>query len=87
MGALNLPMCEIQPLIPVYLMAAGVVLILHGVVRIFASIPTPPASRRQRNKQSRLNRDLCLYAIEGVVLLIMVIVVILGKLLLSFKNH
>jgi hypothetical protein len=57
-------MCEIQPLIPVYLLAAGVVLIIHGVVRVFASIPNPP-SRRNGNKKSKLHRDLCIYAIEG----------------------
>lgn len=78
-GALNLPMCEIQPMIPVYLLCSGAVLIVHGLVRIFASIPSPPPStRRPRSTRSKLNRDLCLYAIEGIVLLAMIVVVILG---------
>lgn len=60
-------------------MAAGIVLITHGIVRIFASIPTPPvSSRRQRSITSKLRRDLCTYAIEGIVLLFMIIVTILG---------
>jgi hypothetical protein len=72
-------MCEIQPMIPVYLLCSGAVLILHGIVRIFASIPSPPSARRQRPARSKLNRDLCVYAIEGLVLLGMVVVVILGN--------
>jgi hypothetical protein len=72
-------MCEIQPLIPVYLMAAGVILIIHGVVRIFASIPNPPARRDRSVNKTKLHKDLCLYAIEGTVLLAMIVVMILGK--------
>ncbi|KAI6215174.1 hypothetical protein M3Y94_00354600 [Aphelenchoides besseyi] len=77
-GALNLPMCEIQPLIPIYLLLSGLLLILHGLVRSFSSIPTPRPRRTQQRARSTLFRDLCVYAIEALVLLFMVISVILG---------
>lgn len=76
-----MPMCEIQPLIPVYLLVSGIILLTHGIVRIFASIPSArPTRRQQQNPTNNLNRTLCVYAVEGLVLLFMLIVVIFGEL-------
>lgn len=77
-----MPMCEIQPLIPVYLLVSGIILLIHGIVRIFVSIPSTPTSRRQQRAQgNKLSRTLCLYAIEGTILLFMIIVVVFGNFL------
>ncbi|KAI6240843.1 hypothetical protein M3Y99_00391700 [Aphelenchoides fujianensis] len=74
-GSLNLPMCEIQPLIPVYLMMSGILLVVHGIRRASRVLRLDAPQQRRR---STLYRDLCVYAIEGLVLLAIVVTVILG---------
>ena len=87
LGALNLPSCQVQPMIPIYLMLSGGLLCAHGIVRIFASLPTPPPRRSAsgnggggaaRRSSSRLFRDLCVYAFEAIIVLGIIVVVILG---------
>jgi hypothetical protein len=79
-GTFNFPYCAVQPMIPVYLIASGCLLIINSVVRMFGYFPTSQAekSRRRINKKANLMSNLCFYGIEGIVLLAIIINLILG---------
>ncbi|CAD5217775.1 unnamed protein product [Bursaphelenchus okinawaensis] len=77
-GTYNYSMCEVQPLIPLYLILSGSALILHGIVRTAKSIPKPTNQRTQRLRKTSLYPDLLMHGLEAIVLLYMLICVILG---------
>ncbi|KAE9553501.1 hypothetical protein FO519_003293 [Halicephalobus sp. NKZ332] len=75
-GTFNFPFCYIQPMIPVFMIIAGVLLIINSLVRMIGHFP---ASKKPRgDKKARLTSALCYYGLEGMILLAIVINVILG---------
>ena len=76
-GTFNFPFCSIQPMIPVFMIIAGTLLIINSLVRMIAHFP---ASRRPRgDRKARLTSALCFYGLEGIILLAIVVNVILGE--------
>uniref|UniRef100_A0A1I7X2L1 MARVEL domain-containing protein n=1 Tax=Heterorhabditis bacteriophora TaxID=37862 RepID=A0A1I7X2L1_HETBA len=70
-GAFNIPFCRLQPMIPIWLMIAGLLFITSSVFRIYRLIPVPHTSERS------LSTDLCcrgtelLFALANIVWLIL----------------
>uniref|UniRef100_A0AC34FEC0 Uncharacterized protein n=1 Tax=Panagrolaimus sp. ES5 TaxID=591445 RepID=A0AC34FEC0_9BILA len=79
-GTFNFPYCAVQPMIPVYLIASGCLLIINSVVRMFGYFPSSRSGDNQRrtNKKANLMSNLCFYGIEGIILLAIIINLILG---------
>ncbi|CAD5222384.1 unnamed protein product [Bursaphelenchus xylophilus] len=77
-GSYNYSMCEIQPLMPLYLILSGSALIVHGIIRSAKAFPNPKRRSRNRPKKSSLYPDLLMHGLEGIALLYMLICVILG---------
>jgi len=80
-GTLNYPYCMAAPKIPVYLVLSGLILVVHGSVRICAHVPMPSASRNvSTNRPRRPNKayGFCMLAIEGAILALIVVVLVFG---------
>ncbi|KAL3113029.1 hypothetical protein niasHT_013494 [Heterodera trifolii] len=85
-GALNANPynCLIQPNVPIYLILSGILLILNGAARVFLSLSASPAEsakRRDTRQMRRSNgrRPALTYAVEGIGLLAILVVLILGS--------
>ncbi|CAJ0963481.1 unnamed protein product, partial [Mesorhabditis belari] len=81
MGAFNIPFCNVQPMIPIWLLVLGVLIIISSCVRIYAAIPMPSNRRRQAQAQTRATRlssDLCIKGTELILFLTIIIWMILG---------
>uniref|UniRef100_A0AC34QKK9 Uncharacterized protein n=1 Tax=Panagrolaimus sp. JU765 TaxID=591449 RepID=A0AC34QKK9_9BILA len=76
MGTFNYPFCNIQPMIPVFVIISGILLIINSLFRMLGHFPT--YRKRRNERKSTLNQDLCFYAIEGLILLAIIVNVILG---------
>ena len=80
-GTFNFPYCEVQPMIPVYLIVSGCLLIINAIVLMFGYFPTSRPTRS--NKKANLMSNLCFYGLEGIILLAIIITLILGTFLTS----
>jgi len=76
LGTFNFPFCPIQPMIPVFMITSGALLIINSLVRMIGHIPS--SKRIRGDKKARLTTALCYYGIEGLILLAIVVNVILG---------
>uniref|UniRef100_A0A7E4VMR6 MARVEL domain-containing protein n=1 Tax=Panagrellus redivivus TaxID=6233 RepID=A0A7E4VMR6_PANRE len=72
-GTFNYPYCNIQPMIPIYLITSGILLIINAIVRMASYM-----GQNQHPGNAKLKQELCYYGIEGIILLIIVVNVILG---------
>ncbi|KAJ1354211.1 hypothetical protein KIN20_038396 [Parelaphostrongylus tenuis] len=71
-GTFNIPFCPIQPMIPIWLIVTGVLIIVSSTLRIIRLIPSP--QHRRRN----LSLDLCCRASEALVIVSNVVWLTLG---------
>ncbi|CAJ0581454.1 unnamed protein product, partial [Mesorhabditis spiculigera] len=98
-GAFNIPFCNVQPMIPIWLLVLGVLIIISSCVRIYAAIPMPSRRRAAARagapqQASRLSADLCLKGTELIFFLATIIWIILGcvwvygsKWYVHFEEH
>lgn len=75
MGTFNIPFCQVQPMIPIWLIVAGVLFIITATLRIFRLIPAP---RRSSHRSRALSLDLCCRLSEGLFFVINVVWLTLG---------
>ncbi|OZC08207.1 hypothetical protein X798_04766 [Onchocerca flexuosa] len=71
-GTTNLPFCPSRPMIPVFLIIMGCLYILWGMLRIYAFWP--------RSRVDTLSVDLTCKALEGVMIVAMLVSLFYGKL-------
>ncbi|CAI4232975.1 unnamed protein product [Auanema sp. JU1783] len=71
-GALNIPFCEIQPMIPVWLIIASLLFIVSAIFRIYNLIPSPPS------RHKTLSLDLCVKGLEVLLAIANIVWLILG---------
>uniref|UniRef100_A0A183GGF8 G_PROTEIN_RECEP_F2_4 domain-containing protein n=1 Tax=Heligmosomoides polygyrus TaxID=6339 RepID=A0A183GGF8_HELPZ len=74
-GTFNIPFCQVQPMIPIWLIVAGVLFIITATLRIFRLIPAP---RRSSHRSRALSLDLCCRLSEGLFFVINVVWLTLG---------
>uniref|UniRef100_A0A8R1U2W0 Uncharacterized protein n=1 Tax=Onchocerca volvulus TaxID=6282 RepID=A0A8R1U2W0_ONCVO len=71
-GTINLPFCPSRPMIPIFLIIMGCLYILWGLLRIYAFWP--------RSRVDTLSVDLTCKALEGIIIIAMLVSLFLGKL-------
>ncbi|KAE9418367.1 hypothetical protein Angca_001984, partial [Angiostrongylus cantonensis] len=71
-GTFNIPFCPIQPMIPIWLMVTGVLIIVSSTMRIVRLIPSP------QHRRSNLSLDLCCHISEGLLIVSNVVWLTLG---------
>ncbi|VDK86874.1 unnamed protein product [Onchocerca ochengi] len=69
---INLPFCPSRPMIPIFLIIMGCLYILWGLLRIYAFRP--------RSRVDTLSVDLTCKALEGIIIIAMLVSLFLGKL-------
>uniref|UniRef100_A0A158P7I2 G_PROTEIN_RECEP_F1_2 domain-containing protein n=1 Tax=Angiostrongylus cantonensis TaxID=6313 RepID=A0A158P7I2_ANGCA len=74
-GTFNIPFCPIQPMIPIWLMVTGVLIIVSSTMRIVRLIPSP------QHRRSNLSLDLCCHISEGLLIVSNVVWLTLGFIL------
>ncbi|CAI5440769.1 unnamed protein product [Caenorhabditis angaria] len=91
-GILNLPFCALQPMIPIWLVVAGILFIISSAFRIYFLIPTPKKTQIRR-QQRKLGASLLCKGIEVLFLIANLVWLILGcvwtygsKTLVSFQE-
>ncbi|KJH47888.1 hypothetical protein DICVIV_06016 [Dictyocaulus viviparus] len=71
-GTFNIPFCPIQPMIPIWLMVTGILIIISSTLRIFRLIPSP------KNRRPNLSFDLCCGISEGLLFVTNIVWLTLG---------
>lgn len=76
MGMLNVPYCPLEPMIPIWLIVAGVLFTISATFRIYFLIPTPRKSTYRRQQKRLGGNILCkgfelLFALANLVWLIL----------------
>ncbi|KHJ90826.1 hypothetical protein OESDEN_09317 [Oesophagostomum dentatum] len=77
-GTFNLPFCRIQPMIPIWLLVTGILIILSATLRIYRLIPSP------RERSRNLTLHLCRRGTEALFFLVNVVWLTLGN---DMHNH
>ncbi|GMS84003.1 hypothetical protein PENTCL1PPCAC_6178, partial [Pristionchus entomophagus] len=75
-GAFNIPFCFIQPMIPIYLLVSGLLVMLSCGIRMFGLVP----AGNLRGRPGGLSTALCCNLLEGLFLLANVVWLILGAI-------
>ncbi|CAB3411234.1 unnamed protein product [Caenorhabditis bovis] len=76
-GLLNLPFCNVQPMIPIWLIVEGILFIISATFRIYFLIPVPRKSSHRRRPRKMGSSLLC-KGIEMVFALANLVWLILG---------
>ncbi|KAK6049422.1 hypothetical protein COOONC_13075 [Cooperia oncophora] len=74
MGTFHIPFCQAQPMIPIWLIVAGILFIISATMRIYRMIPTPRGGHRSQ----LMSFDLCCRLSEALMVVINVVWLTLG---------
>ncbi|GMR36232.1 hypothetical protein PMAYCL1PPCAC_06427, partial [Pristionchus mayeri] len=75
-GAFNIPFCHIQPMIPIFLLVSGLLVMISCGLRMFGLVPTG----NLRGRPGGISTALCCNLIEGLFLLANIVWLILGAI-------